>query len=197
MFVAHTLLFLFSGCLQLTRDMSISWVIMLIIFMLYALLFIYTKPALYRSVHILMLLNKEYISLQCLVLHDSHQTWFQEYNGKNNKIPQILSSYYKALNRDFSDLIITLHLLGFDDAVLNLYSAYISLLSSYAIFPSFVLETHRDWACLNDHISMAGAVENCFIPLLLSYDVKPPCYIKFLKCALILYHILQEKFIFL
>ena len=115
------------------------------------ILFMYTKPVLYRSVHILMLLNKEYISLQCLVLHDSHQTWFQEYNGKNNKIPQILSSYYKALNRDFSDLIITLHLLGFDDAVLNLYSAYISLLSSYSIVPSSGLETHKDWACLTDH----------------------------------------------
>ena len=59
-------------------------------------------------------------------------------------IPQNLSSYYKALDRDFSDPIITLSLLGFDDAVLGLYSAYISLLSSYAIFPGFVPETHRD-----------------------------------------------------
>ena len=59
-------------------------------------------------------------------------------------LPQNLSSYYKALDRDFSNLIITLHLLGFDDAVLGLYSAYISLLSSYSIVPSSVLETHKD-----------------------------------------------------
>ena len=58
--------------------------------------------------------------------------------------PQNLSSCYKALDRDFSNLIITLHLLGFDDAVLGLYSAYISPLSSYSIFPSSVLETHKD-----------------------------------------------------
>ena len=37
--------------------------------------------------------------------------------------PQNLSSCYKALDRDFSNLVITLHLLGFDDAVLGLYSA--------------------------------------------------------------------------
>jgi len=59
-------------------------------------------------------------------------------------LPQNLSSYYKALDRDFSNLIITLHPLGFDDAVLGLYSAYISLLSSYSIVPGFVSETHKD-----------------------------------------------------
>ena len=84
------------------------------------------------------------------MLHASHQTWIQENNGKIIKIPQILSSYYKALDRDFSNLIITLDLLGFDDAVLNLYSAYISLLSSYSIVPVFGSETHKDWACLTD-----------------------------------------------
>jgi len=42
----------------------------------------------------------------------------------------------------------------------------ISLLSSYSIVPSSVLETHKDWACLTDQFNLAGAVENCFIPLL-------------------------------
>ena len=81
-------------------------------------------------------------------------------------LPQNLSSCYKAFDRDFSNLITTLDLLGFDDAVLGLCSAYISLLSSYSIFPSSVLETHRDWACLTDHW-LAGAVENCVAPFYL------------------------------
>jgi hypothetical protein len=64
--------------------------------------------------------------------------------GNKLYLPQNLSSCYKALNRDFLNLITTLDLLGFDDAVLGLYSAYISLLSSYSIFPGFVPETHKD-----------------------------------------------------
>jgi hypothetical protein len=64
--------------------------------------------------------------------------------GNKLYLPQNLSSYYKALDRDFLNLITTLDLLGFDDAVLGLYSAYISPLSSYSIFPGFVPETHKD-----------------------------------------------------
>ena len=92
---------------------------------------------------ILLLLTKEYNSLQCLILHEVIRPDFETITDKN-KNPQNLSSYYKALDRDFSNLIITLDLLGFDDAVLGLYSAYISLLSSYSIVPSSVLETHKD-----------------------------------------------------
>ena len=40
-------------------------------------------------------------------------------------LPQNLSSYYKALDRDFLNLIITLSFLGFDVAALFIYSAYI------------------------------------------------------------------------
>ena len=94
---------------------------------------------------ILLLLDKEYNSLQCLILHKVFRPDFETITeGIELYLPQNLSSYYKALDRDFSNLIITLHLLGFDDAVLGLYSAYISPLSSYSIFPSSVLETHKD-----------------------------------------------------
>jgi len=92
-----------------------------------------------------LLLDKEYNSLQCLILHEVIRPDFETITeGIKLYLPQNLSSYYKALDRDFSNLVTTLILLGFDDAVLGLYSAYISLLSSYSIFPSFVLETHRD-----------------------------------------------------
>ena len=94
---------------------------------------------------ILLLLNKEYNSLQCLILHKVFRPDFETITeGIELYLPQNLSSYYKALDRDFSNLTTTLDLLGFDDAVLDLYSAYISLLSSYSIVPSSVLETHKD-----------------------------------------------------
>ena len=87
----------------------------------------------------------EYNSLQCLILHEVIRPDFEIITeGMKLYLPQNLSSCYKALDRDFSNLITTLDLLGFDDAVLGLYSAYISLLSSYAIFPGFVPETHKD-----------------------------------------------------
>jgi len=87
----------------------------------------------------------EYNSLQCLILHEVIRPDFEIITeGIKLYLPQNLSSCYKALDRDFSNLITTLDLLGFDDAVLGLYSAYISLLSSYSIVPSSVLETHKD-----------------------------------------------------
>lgn len=64
----------------------------------------------------------EYNSLQCLTLHKVIRPDFEIITDEI-KTPQNLSSYYKALDRDFSNLIITLDLLGFDDAVLGLYSA--------------------------------------------------------------------------
>ena len=86
----------------------------------------------------------EYNSLQCLILHEVIRPDFEIITeGMKLYLPQNLSSCYKALDRDFSNLVTTLHLLGFDDAVLGLYSAYISLLSSYSIVPSFGLETHK------------------------------------------------------
>jgi hypothetical protein len=69
-----------------------------------------------------LLLTKEYNSLQCLTLHEVIRPDFETITDEI-KTPQNLSSYYKALDRDFSNLVITLHLLGFDDAVLGLYSA--------------------------------------------------------------------------
>jgi len=71
-----------------------------------------------------LLLTKEYNSLQCLILHEVIRPDFEIITeGIILYLPQNLSSYYKALDRDFSNLIITLHLLGFDDAVLGSYSA--------------------------------------------------------------------------
>jgi len=79
------------------------------------------------------------------MLHEAIRPDFETITeGIKLYLPQNLSSCYKALDRDFSNLITTLDLLGFDDAVLGLYSAYISLLSSYSIVPSSVLETHKD-----------------------------------------------------
>jgi hypothetical protein len=71
-----------------------------------------------------LLLDKEYNSLQCLIPHEVIRPDFEIITeGIYLYLPQNLSSYYKALDRDFSDPIITLDLLGFDDAVLGLYSA--------------------------------------------------------------------------
>ena len=58
------------------------------------------------------------------MLHEAIRPDFETITeGIKLYLPQNLSSYYKALDRDFSNLIITLHLLGFDDAVLGSYSA--------------------------------------------------------------------------
>ena len=79
------------------------------------------------------------------MLHEAIRPDFETITeGIKLYLPQNLSSYYKALDRDFLNLITTLSFLGFDVAALFIYSAYISLLSSYSIVPSSVLETHRN-----------------------------------------------------
>ena len=74
----------------------------------------------------MLLLTKEYNSLQCLILHEVIRPDFKIITeGNKLYLPQNLSSCYKALDRDFLNLITTLNFLGFDVAALFIYSAHI------------------------------------------------------------------------